>query len=64
MFEPTFGFKNLQKFQLKEYNIEKLQSSWFLSSYTGKVCTALYFSRSSVESLKWPIMGASTLEET
>ena len=38
-----------------------LSSSWFLASYTGKICTALHFARYGTKSLKWPVMGASTL---
>ena len=40
---------------------KSLQSSLFLSFCTGNICTALYVSKSSRESLKWSVMGASTL---
>ena len=42
-------------------SLKNLQSSSFLSSYMGKICIALYFSKFDAWSLKWPIMGASTL---
>ena len=37
-----------------------LQSTWFLSSYTGKIFIAFYF-KFGTKSLKWSVMGASTL---
>jgi hypothetical protein len=40
-----------------------LQRSWFLSSYTWKFCTAYYFSRFGVESLKRLVMNTFTLTE-
>ena len=41
--------------------MKNLQSSWFLSSYTRNICITLYFSRFGAKSLKWLVMGASTL---
>ena len=38
-----------------------MQSLWFLSSYMGKKCIALYFSKVGIESLKQLVMGTSTI---
>ena len=56
---PTFGFKN--NFNSKSKNTENIQSYWSLSSYNGKSCIALDFSRFGAESLNWSVVGASTL---
>ena len=44
--QAKFWPQNSKEFQLKECHCRKiLQSSWFVFSYMGKVCTALYFCR-------------------
>ena len=57
----NFGLQNFIIVLLYGINLLKiLQSSWFPSSCMAKTCTAVYFSKSSRESLKWLVMGAST----
>ena len=56
-FHGNFNLRN----KITIFYCHFLQPSWFLSSYTGTIRNTLYFSTYGIESLKWPVMGASTL---
>jgi hypothetical protein len=63
MFGLTFGFKIHSNFNLRKKLPRNLQSFSFLSSYMGKVCTTLYFSKFGTKCLQWLVMDASTLNK-
>jgi hypothetical protein len=52
MFGLTFGFKIHSNFNLRKKLPRNLQSFSFLSSYMGKVCTILYFSKFGTKCLQ------------
>ena len=60
---PTFSLKNHNNSNSRNKIIKNiLQSLTFLYPYTGKFCIALYISKFAAESLKWMVLGASSLE--
>ena len=63
MFGLPFGFKINGNFNLRNKLPRNLQSFSFLSSYMGKVCTTLYFSKFGTKCLKWSVMDAYALNK-